>query len=158
MATQAETLAAKVTTANAALIAAVEGCSDEDWRRQSASEGWSVGVLAHHVAVSYGPIAGVAQAVSAGGEPALPTQDALNALNARHAVEAIDVGQAETVELLRRNGAAASALVGELRDAQLALTFPGFGGQEWTVAQFIEAAVVGHPQQHLASIRAALGS
>lgn len=158
MATQAAELAARVTAANAALIDAVQGCSDEDWRKYSPSEGRSVGVLAHHVALAYGPIAGVAQAVGDGQDPQLPAQDELNALNARHAVEAANVGQAETLELLQRNGAAAAALVGGLSDAQLALTFPAFGGQEWTVAQFIEGAVVGHPAQHLASIREALGA
>jgi hypothetical protein len=158
MATQAAELAAKVTAANAALIDTVQGCSAEDWRKHSEREDRSVAVLAHHVALAYGPISGMAQAVANGQAAGLPTQDELNAMNAHQAVEAANVGQAETVELLQRHGAAAAALVGNLSDAQLAQTFIGFGGQEWTVAQFIEAAVVGHPQQHLASIREVLGA
>jgi uncharacterized damage-inducible protein DinB len=158
MATQAETLADAVTAANAALIDAVERCSDEGWRRHSAREGRTVGVLAHHVALAYGPIAGMARAVADGHAPALPSQEALDGMNARQAIEAADVSREETLALLRREGAGAAALVGGLSDAQLARTFEGFDGQEWTVARFIEGAVVGHPVQHLASIRAALGS
>lgn len=158
MATQAEALAAEVAGANEALIDAVRQCSDEDWRRHSASEGRSVGVLAHHVALAYGPIAGMAQAVADGQAPRLPSQDQLDEMNAHHAAEAAHVGREETADLLRRNGTAAATLVRGLSDAQLARTFTGFGGQEWTVAQFIESAVVGHPRQHLASIQDALGS
>ena len=158
MATRAEALADEVLAANDALIEAVYQCSEEDWRRHSASEGRSVGVLAHHVALAYGPIAGMAQAVGDGQAPQLPSQDGLAEMNARHAEEAANVGREETLDLLRRNGGAAATLVRGLSDAQLTRTFTGFGGQEWTVAQFIESAVVGHPRQHLASIRAALGS
>ncbi len=158
MATQAADLAAKVTAANTALIDAVQGCSDKDWRTYCPNEARSVGVLAHHVALAYGPIAGMAQSVADGQAPGLPTQDELNAMNAHHAVEMADIGREETLELLQRNGAAAAALVGGLSDAQLAQTFIAFGGQEWTVARFIEGAVAGHSAQHLASIREALGA
>jgi hypothetical protein len=158
MGTQAETLAAAVEGANDALIDAVRQCSDEGWRKYSATEERTVGVLAHHVALAYGPIAGMAKAVADGQNPGVPSQDQLAAMNAHHAIEAANVDREETIALLQRNGAAAAALVRELSDTQLAQTFTGFGGQEWTVAQFIESAVVGHPQQHLANIQEALAS
>lgn len=100
----------------------------------------------------------MAQAVADGQVPELPSQESLAEMNAHHAVEAANVGQAETLELLRRNGAAAAAVVSGLSDEQLARTFTAFGGQQMSAAQFIEGAVVGHAEQHLASIREALGA
>ena len=45
-----------------------------------------------------------------------------------------------------------------LDDEQLGRTTAAFGDREMTAAQLIEGAVIGHPQQHLESIRAALAS
>jgi hypothetical protein len=35
------------------LIEFVENCSEEDWRKQCPGEGWTVGVVAHHIAASH---------------------------------------------------------------------------------------------------------
>ncbi|MGI8688130.1 MAG: hypothetical protein ACR2M3_06080 [Thermomicrobiales bacterium] len=48
MSKRAEELAAQFEAVNDEVIAMVTGCTDEQWRRPCASEGWSVGVVAHH--------------------------------------------------------------------------------------------------------------
>jgi uncharacterized damage-inducible protein DinB len=151
-------LAAQVEAANQQLIDMVECCSDEQWQRRSASEGWTVGVLAHHVALAYEPIADMVQAVADGREPDAFTPGRQADLNAEHAREYARVGKPETVEALRRHGAVAADMVRHLRDAQLTRTTKAFGGKEMTVEQLIRGAVIGHPQQHLASIREAISS
>jgi uncharacterized damage-inducible protein DinB len=156
--TRVADLATQVEAANQQLIDAAQRCSDEQWRQRSASEGWTVGVLAHHVAISYEPIAGMVQAVADGREPKLSTTDGQADMNARHAREYAQVGKQETVDALRRHGAAAADTVRNLRDVQLTRTTTAFGGKEMTVEQLIQGAVIGHPRQHLASIREALGS
>ena len=132
-----------------------EGCPVA---KRSPGEGWPVGVLAHHVAVSYAPIAGAVRAVADGG--ALPPMSLADqaATNARHAAEHAHVAPAAVLDALRREGAEVTALVGGLRDEQFARTTTAFGGREMTVAQLVEHVVIGHPRQHLAGIRAALSA
>src|SRR4051812_48873802 len=117
-AASATELAAQVETANQQLIDAVQACSDEGWQKRSTSEGWSVAVLAHHVAASYGPIVGAVQAVANGQTlPAMSLQGQA-ATNAQHAEEYAHVGQQETIEALKRGGADAATMVRGLRDEQ----------------------------------------
>ena len=52
MSERAEALAKRFEQVNDELIAAVEGCSDEQWRKTCSGEQWSVAVTAHHVAPS----------------------------------------------------------------------------------------------------------
>jgi uncharacterized protein (TIGR03083 family) len=156
--TRVADLATQVEAANQQLIDAVRRCPDEQWQRRSASEGWTVGVLAHHVAVSYKPIAAMVQAVADSREPKLPTPDGQADMNARHAKEYAHVGKQDVIDALRSSGAAAADAVRNLRDDQLTRTTTVSGGREMTVEQLIQGAVIGHPKQHLASIRDALGS
>jgi len=155
--TRATELAAQVEGANRELIDAVRGCSDVDWRKRSASEGWSVGVLAHHVAVSYGPITEMVRAIAEGRELPPTSLASQSGINARHAEEHANVGRQETLDALEQHGTAAAAMVRELSDEQLGRSAP-FNGREMSAAQLVEGAVIGHPKQHLASIRSALAS
>src|SRR5207244_946036 len=50
---QAETLAEQFERANAELLAAVRGYSDIQWQATCPSQGWTVGVSAHHLAVDH---------------------------------------------------------------------------------------------------------
>ena len=68
MSERAAALATAFENANNELIAAVEACTDEQWRQTCSEEGWSVGVTAHHVASSNQPIAGFAQMIADGQE------------------------------------------------------------------------------------------
>ena len=145
--------------ANAVLIAAVEACSDADWKRTTAEEGWPVCVAAHHVAVSYPPISGLVLSIANGTPPATLTQEMLNAANAQHATEFANVGRAETLDLLRRNGQAAADALRGLKDEQLDRTAPLvlFGGAEASAEQLFQA-LIGHPVEHLASLENANGN
>jgi uncharacterized damage-inducible protein DinB len=156
--TRSADLATQVEAANQQLIDAVQRCSEEQWQKRSTSEGWSVGVLAHHVAISYGPIADMVQAVASGREPELPTPDGQAEMNAQHARDYAQVGKQETVDALRCNGAAAADVVRGLSDDQRTRTTTSFGGKEMNVAQLLQGAAIGHPKQHLASISEAIAS
>src|SRR5215212_11947043 len=136
MSERAAALADAFESANNQVIAAVEGCTPDQWGRTCQDEGWSVGVAAHHVAVNHPIIAGLVQLV-ANGQP-LPaiTMEMIDAGNAQHAQEYANVSRDETLELLRRDGAAAASMVRGLTDEQLDRTAPmAFaGGQEWSAA------------------------
>ena len=95
MSGRAEELAKRSEQANDELIAAVQSRSNEQG---------SVGVTAHHVGTSYGPIAGMVQALATG-QPVPPlTAELLDASNAEHARQFAGCTKEETIELLRSGG------------------------------------------------------
>ncbi len=158
MSTRGEALAKRFEDANNELMAAAEGCSDEQWRTSCSGEGWSVGVTAHHVAASSEVIAGLIQALATG--QALPpvTSEMLDQGNATHAQESANCTREETLELLRRGGRSRASIVRGLSDEQLDRGAPIalMGGQTVTAGQFVEVVLIGHPKGHLASIRSAV--
>jgi uncharacterized damage-inducible protein DinB len=159
MSERAEALAAELERVNAALEREIERCSDEDWRRTCAGEGWSVGVAAHHVAVAHESILGLVQAV-AHGQPVPPiTAEMLDGYNAQHAVEHANCTRDEVLDLHRRGARAAADAVRGLSDEQLDRAAPValLGGAPASAQQLIESGLIGHPKDHLASIRAAVG-
>ncbi|HVX29708.1 MAG TPA: DinB family protein [Nitrolancea sp.] len=139
-------------------IEVVASLTPEQWARPTESEEWTIGVVAHHVAVGYPGCGELVQALAAGIQEIPPiSADQLHTGNAKHAREFADAGQTETLELLRRGGAALVQEIRDLSDEQLNVTSGIFFGGEMSVRQVIERIVIGHPVSHLASIRATLG-
>jgi uncharacterized damage-inducible protein DinB len=66
MTTQAEQLAAAFERANNDLIATVGACPDEQWHKRYTEEGWSIGVVAHHVTAVYPAFAGIVKKLASG--------------------------------------------------------------------------------------------
>lgn len=158
MNTRAGALAEQFAAANGELIAAVAGCAAAEWRRPCEGEGRTIGVTAHHVAMGHAGFAQLLGALVAGQVVPTISPEGLHEMNARHARDHADIGQAETLDALRRNGEDLARAVRGLSDEQLGLATPVFGGREMSVGQIIELVVIGHPRQHLGSIRAALGA
>ena len=122
------------------------------------AEKWSVGVTAHHVAGSHEGISGIIKAVSAG--QAMPnfTMAMIDEMNATHAREHANCTRAETLALHKKNTAAAAALVRGLSDAALDKSGTVLHGMPaMTTQQIVEGILINHLNEHLASIRAAVG-
>jgi len=143
--------------ANADAIAFAEACSDEEWGTVVPGENWPVGVVLHHVALGHGLTAGWVDCALAG-TAIEGSAEEIDTANARHAEEFAGVGVAETVDLLRANGAAAVAKLRSLDATDLALTtsFGPAGGQPLSIDQYCNAAVR-HPEVHLGHAKAAVG-
>jgi hypothetical protein len=156
---QVQILADRFEQANRELIAVIECCSEAQWRAHCADEGWAVGVAAHHLAEDHVMLAGLAQAVATGQPVPALTWEMINEFNAQHAQQHADCTREETVELLRRNGVEAASIVRGLSDAQLerSAVLPWEGGPPWSARRVIEEKLIGHFDEHLASIRAAVG-
>jgi uncharacterized protein (TIGR03083 family) len=154
MSERARTLANQFEHENRELIATVERLSDAQWKAKTAGEGWSVGVVAHHVAGGHQGVAGLVQKI-ANGESFSFDMAMVHKGNAEHAVQFARVTKAETLALLRQNGAAAAATVRGLDDAQLDRVGGSMG---MTAAQAIERILIGHVQDHHGSIREAIGA
>ena len=159
MSARAEALAKRVEDGAAALIAAAEGFTDEQWRTEHAGEQRSVGVLVHHVGSAYALEAGVVQTLGAGGSlPGDVNWDAIDAMNAQHASDHADIDKATAIALVRQNSAVAAAAVRTLTDEQLDRVAPIV--LNWnaplTVQFFVEQHPIAHPWVHLESINEAL--
>lgn len=150
----AEALAQQFKEMNAALIDTAANCSAEQWRRPIAGEPRPVGVIAHHVSEVEGFFAGVLS----GSIPDLALSSAdIDANNARHAEEHANADQAETVAALRANGEALAQAIASLSAEDLQASPFSIDGQELTKEQVIQFGVIGHFEEHLASIRAVIG-
>ena len=86
------------------------------------------------------------------------TQEMLDAGNAEHARQSAGCTKQETVDLLRRGGREAAAILRGLSDEQLdnGAELPLLGGRRMSAAEIVELALIGHPTGHLESIRAAV--
>lgn len=159
MARRMEQFAAQFEAINDAVIAAITGCTDEQWRQPCASEGWSVGVVAHHIAVVHRAFTGLTETLAAGEMlPPRSSMEVAHRSNARHACDYAAVDKPETLDALRTNGATVAQRLRSLGDEQLDRTAGVFGGRELSVAQVVEGIVIGHAEVHLASIRATIAA
>lgn len=154
---RADELTARFNAVNDELVSIVAGCSDEQWRQITESEGWPVAVVAHHVAIVQRAFAGMVEKLAAG-ETYTPNVDMneIDRLNAEHAREYANVGKPETLDPLRASRAAIAHLISGLSDTQLDHHAGVFGGNPLTVAQVLDYVVIGHAAAHLDSIRATI--
>ncbi len=138
--------------------AVIEKLSDADWKKTTSAEKWSVGVVAHHVAVGHEGIAGIIKTVSTGQPMPHFTMDMLHAMNAKHAQEYANCTKAETLALHTKNAAAAAALLRGLGDADLAKSAAVHVGMPpMSVEQIVNGILINHVDEHVGSIRATVG-
>jgi hypothetical protein len=132
--------------------------SDADWKKTT-SDKWTVGVVAHHVAGGHEGISGIIKTVASGQSVPNFTMDMLHDMNAKHAKEFANVSKAETIALHKKNAAAAAAVVRGLSDADLGKSGTVLTGMPpMSVEQIIQAILLNHVEEHLKSIRAAVGA
>jgi Mycothiol maleylpyruvate isomerase N-terminal domain len=110
MSERARNLAQQLEQANQSLIATVEGLSDTQWRAKTPGDGRSVGVVAHHVATSHKSVAGLVGAIAHGHAVPTITMEMVHEGNAAHATQHANCTKAETLALLRQNGATPSSI------------------------------------------------
>ena len=157
MSERAGNLAHQLEQANHALITTVEGLSDAQWRAKTPGDGRSVGVVAHHVAVSHKSVAGLVGAIAHGHHVPTITMEMIHEGNATHAAQYANCTKTETLALLRQNGAAAVATVRGLGETELDRTV-AFPMGTMTAAQVVERVLIGHANDHHGTIRKAIGA
>jgi len=136
----------------------LEKLSDADWKKKTAGEQWTVGIVAHHVAGGHEGISGIIKTVAAGQSMPNFTLDALHEMNAKHAKEFANTTKAETVALHKKNAAAAAAVVRGLSDADLGRSGTVLSGMPaMTVEQIVTNILINHVDEHVRSIRTAVG-
>lgn len=154
MGRRSEELAREFEAANQQFVATIEDVSPEDWTALCPAENWTVGVTAHHVAYDYPILVDVLEALARGESRPL-TMEMIDELNANHASQHADCTKAETLELLRQDGAAAAASIRALDDSALDTRhdLPFLGDRPVPLEQFIRTGFIDHHAAHLPSIR-----
>jgi DinB superfamily len=140
-------------------IAFVDNCSDEDWREVCSAEGWTVGVVAHHVAAGhFGAIDFVRMIVAGEAIPEI-TMETIDQMNAQHAKEHANCTTEEVLALLRKNGSAFADYLEGLSEADLARTgyLAAIGG-DVSAQQLIEMIILQSGGEHFDSMKAATGT
>ena len=153
---RAASLADRFQRATDNVLEFVHGLSDAQWRAVDAAEGLSIGAMVHHLAAGDRLARSVLDALAQGADRAAPrtevaTEDRQR-LQAQEAAAFAHLSRAETIEMLRRQGAAVAQAIGSLSDAELERV-DTFWGESVRTREFIERWIedIG---QHLAEIRA----
>ncbi|HTO13984.1 MAG TPA: DinB family protein [Candidatus Binatia bacterium] len=137
--------------------AVIEKLSDADWKKVTAAEKWPVGVTAHHIASAHQGIGGIMKALADGKSgPNIP-MEALNQMNAQHAKDFAGCTKAETVELHKKNAAAAAALLRGIDDAAFDKSGSVFSGAPAMSAGQMAGILCSHIDEHLGSIKKTVG-
>jgi hypothetical protein len=157
---RANALATRLEQGARALAAFASGLTDAEWQTPTPHDGRTIGVIVHHVASVYPVEISIAQTVGGGMPVTGVTMDDIHAMNARHASENSDVTKEETLELLRRNSAAAAEAIRSLSDEQLSAAAPVslYADAPLTCQFVLEDHAVRHSYHHLARLRRALRS
>jgi len=159
MSQRTKELVARFTGFNNEFIAFVDNCSDEDWRKVCSGEGWTVGVVAHHVAAGHFGVIDFVRMIVAG--EAIPeiTMEAIDQMNAQHAKEHTNCTREEVLGLLRKNGSAFAGYLEGLSEADLARTsYLVLIGGDVSAQQFIEMVILQSGGEHFDSMKAATGT
>ena len=132
--------------------------TESEWQSRVPGDGRKIGVVVHHVASAYPVEIKLAQIIAGGHALEDVTWAVVDRMNAEHARENDGVTKEETLELLRRNGAAAADAIRALTDEDLDRAAPvSLNANAPLTCQFIvEDHAVRHSYHHLARIRAAV--
>src|SRR2546429_534279 len=105
MGARADALAKRFEEATKAVTDILTRLSDADWKKLTGGEKWSVGVVAHHVAMGHAGISNLVKSVASGKSAPSMTRAQLDQMNAQHAKEHAQCTKAETLELHKKNAA-----------------------------------------------------
>jgi DinB superfamily len=158
MSPRANALADRLEEGARRLIAFATNLTDAEWRTRTPKDGRTIGVIVHHVASVYPIEIQLAQTLAEGKPVTGVTMDAINEMNAGHAAENSGVTKEETLDLLRRNSAAAAAAIRALSDEDLGEAAPVslYADAPLTCQFVLEDHAVRHSYHHLARLRQAL--
>ena len=158
MSHRSDALADRLEQGARALADLASALTDAEWHTRIPKDGRKIGVVVHHVASMYPLEIQLAQTV-AGGKPVTGvTPKDIDDMNAGHAKEHDGATKEATLDLLRRNSAAAAAAIRALGDAELDRAAPVslYADAPLTCQFVLEDHAVRHSYHHLAKIRAAL--
>jgi hypothetical protein len=160
MSKRSNALAERLEQGAQALADFASGLTEAEWQMRLPKDGRKIGVIVNHVASVY-PVEVLLALTIAEGKPITGvTADNVDEMNAEHAKKNDAVPKVETLELLRRNSAAAAIAIRELGDDELdrAALASLYSDAPVTCQFVLEDHAVRHSYHHLARLRRAVQS
>jgi hypothetical protein len=160
MSKRSNALAERLEQGAQALADFASGLTEAEWQMRLPKDGRKIGVIVNHVASVY-PVEVLLALTIAEGKPITGvTADNVDEMNAEHAKKNDAVTKVETLELLRRNSAAAAIAIRELGDDDLdrAALASLYSDAPVTCQFVLEDHAVRHSYHHLARLRRAVQS
>ncbi|HEY2962673.1 MAG TPA: DinB family protein [Pyrinomonadaceae bacterium] len=160
MSKRTEALAERLEQGALALANFANALTDAEWEKRVPKDGRKIGVVVHHVASVYPLEIQLAKAVAAGEAIVGVTSATVDEMNAQHAKSHDRATKGQTLDLLRRNSAAAANAIRALRDEDLDQAVPAslYSDAPVTCQFILEDHAVRHSYHHLALLQAALKS
>ena len=156
MSKRAIDLAEQFKALNSDLMAFVENCSDEDWRKVCPGEQWPVGVVARHIAASHFGALGLAKMMVAGDKLPDLTGGVIDRMNSEHAEKHRHCTRDEVLKTLREKGTSIADYVAGLSDADLDRSgHIAAAGGDMTAELVITNLIIRAAEEHLAHANAA---
>jgi hypothetical protein len=158
MGARGETFAKQFEAKAQEVTGVIERLSEAEWKKVTAAEKWSVGVVAHHIASSHQGLSGVVKMLADGkGGPSI-AMDMIHAGNAKHAQEFANVSKADTLALHKSNVAATASMLRGIADADFDRNGVVLNGlPPMSAGQLAGGLLIAHMDEHLGSIRATVG-
>ena len=155
---RANALADRLILGASELAKFAEGLSDSEWNKPVLGDGRTIGVVVHHVASVYPIEVELAQILGKGNLITEVSKEAIDNMNAEHAIENNRVDRQETLELLRINSNNAASAIRDFTDDQLDNAAPVslYFDAPLTAQFFIEDHALRHSFHHLGKIKASL--
>jgi hypothetical protein len=155
---RAAALAERLERGASALAELAMTLTEAEWQTTLPGDQRKIGIVVHHVANVYPLEIQLALKVAEGHRVTGVTMDKVHEMNAKHAAEFDAVTRDAAVDWLRRNSAAAAAVIRGLTDEQLAhAEAVSLYDDAPVTCQFVlEDHAVRHSYHHLAVIRRAL--
>jgi hypothetical protein len=158
MSQRALDLSKRIETFRDDVIAFVEALSEEECNAECSLEEWTARVTARHIGAGHFGIFKLAGMVLEGKELPQLTFEQINEMSEKDSREHADCTKEDALEALRKNGSELAAFVAGLGDDDLDRkgSMPAFGG-EVSVNQIIEFVIFQSAQEHLDSMKKAVG-
>lgn len=136
----------------------VKGLSDSEWNKPVLVDGRTIGVVVHHVASVYSIEIELAQTLAKGKSITEVTKEAIDKMNAKHAIENNQVDKQKTLDLLRISSENAANAIREFTDEELdnSASVSLYYDAPLTAQFFIEDHALRHSFHHLGKIKATL--
>ena len=136
----------------------VDGLSDSEWNKPVKGDGRTIGVVVHHVASVYPIEVELAQILGKGNPITEVTKEAIDTMNAEHALENNQADRQITLDLLRTNSENAATSIREFTNEELDNSAPVslYYDAPLTAQFFIEDHALRHSFHHLGKIKASL--
>jgi hypothetical protein len=157
MSERAESLADLVQSFNDAVLAFVDRCPEEAWRKTCADEDWPVGVVARHLAAGHFQAIQLARIMLQGKPLPEMTMEQIIEEGNTHARQHADCTREEVQNLLKESGGAAVAFIADLNDDDLdRKEHLSLVGGKITVEQLLRTVIIQSGGEHLSSMQATI--